>query len=253
MEDLEGLICIIIVLALLVGGGYMVYRWLIPQPESIGTVTRVEDVVQHARNEGTLEVVSDTEDLYRHDALRVSDGGEGLLDFGDELQLRLFNDTELNITKWEKAPDRPWIASWYMYRGGCTGEVHKGEATMITPTGVEVTVLATKFFVIYNHYTEQTTAGNFDGTVEVASGGSSDSLKMGYYVVADAGKPPGQQHKIPFTIEEFEQLARDLKSPVDAFGEAAGWPPEVMPEVPEAVPEVMEATVEAPVEAPVPE
>ena len=227
MEDLEDLITTIIVLALLVGVGYMVYRWLKPPPENepIGIVTRKQDVVQHGRNEGSLREVSGTEDLYRDDVLRVSDGGEGLLDFGDELQLRLFNDTGLNITEWEEPPDRPPIASFFVHKkGGCTGKVYEGaKATIITPTGVEVTVLGTRFFVIYNHHTEQTAAGNFDGTVEVASGGSSVSLKVGYYVVANADQPPGQQHKIPFTMDEFERRARDLKSPVNAFGETAGW------------------------------
>lgn len=188
----------------------------------IGTVSLVISEVLHGKSAETLESLPDTRDLYLGDVLRVRNGGEGLVDFGDSMRLRLFNDTKLGVTKWDIAPDASWQAGMFLTDGGLVGQlVESGnEVAFDTPGGAQITVLGTEFFVVYDPVSQETLVGNFHGTVDVSSGGVEITLAADMMVRVRAGQPPDPQQPIGMTREEFEQQARALQSAVEAARQA---------------------------------
>ena len=186
-------------------------------PVSIGEISRELDVVEHGPNAEELNRVEEPVTLNPGDSLRITQGGEALLDFGSFLRLRLFNDTQLSKIIAESAADTPLIARLVLERGGFTGNLTKAgkEARFQTPGGAEILVLGTTFFVVYDPKNGTTTVGNFDGVVGAVSGGQSESLSPGHFFSMPAGAPPGPEQPIPITLAEFNAAARELQSPIE--------------------------------------
>ncbi len=179
-----------------------------------GIVIRKATVVEHGPDIDSLEELLDEIPFYEGDALRVTQGGEALMDFGDRLWLRLFNDTELNVVSAKAEQGTSWDVQAFLEAGGVTGELTEagGQVVIEVPGGPRITILGTTFFVVYDPATGVTTVGNFHGHVEVTDGGRSITLSPGYYVTLPSGSP------LPLAIglTAFEARARVQQSPVIA-------------------------------------
>ncbi len=180
--------------------------------KSIGTVTLVLSEVLHGSSVDTLKTLPGTRDLHLGDVLRVLNGGEGLVDFGDSMRLRLFNDTVLGVTKWDIAPDASWQAGMFLTDGGLVGQLVEAgkEVAFDTPGGAQITVLGTAFLVVYDSVNRETIVGNWNGTVIVTSAGIPIALAPGHGMHVQDGQPPGPQHPLGMTRDEYEQQARVL-------------------------------------------
>jgi hypothetical protein len=186
-------------------------------PVSIGMLVRDLDVVEHGPSADEMVPVEDSVSLNPGDSLRVTKGGEGVLDFGGFLQLRVFNDTQLNEIVIESAANTPPIARLLLERGGFTGELVKegSKAIFQTPGGAEITVLGTTFFIVYDPKDGTTTLGNFEGSLGVISNGKLASLNAGHFLKVPAGEPPGPEQPLLIDREAFDTAARELKSPIE--------------------------------------
>lgn len=185
-------------------------------PIAVGSVQRETDTVERGSDENSLEPVTDNVSLFAGDALRLTNGGEGLLDFGSGLLLRLFNDTQANLVKAETAAGVPLDVEMYLTEGGFTGQLTAagGRATFNTPGGATITVLGTDFLVAYDAISGLTLVGNFHGTVEVSGGGTTIALASSSLVTVPFGGPPDPPVALTLALADFEQLARDRLSPV---------------------------------------
>jgi hypothetical protein len=193
-----------------------------PAGAPVGTLTRQLDLVEQGLAGRALQAVTGTSLLHAGDALRVSQGGEGLLDFGQQLQLRLFNDTSTNLVEAASAPGAPLFVRLYLELGGFTGRLQSpGSFQVRTPSGAQILVLGTRFFVIYDPATGITWVGNFDGLLGVAAGGALTPLPAGTYLMVPAGERPGPPLPLTFTPEQFESRARQLASPSAALARLA--------------------------------
>ena len=176
-----------------------------PQPDgSIGTIQKeLSDVLQNA------EQVQSINPLNQDDELRVQNGGVGLLEFGQDLRLRLFNETmagEIEATHMESDPNSPLIVRLALFAGGFSGQLYKpgNKATFTTPGGAQIVVLGTDFFVVYDPDSKITTVGNFSGTMGVIAGGESVSLASGHFLEIPREGTPGEQQQLSFSFNEFE-------------------------------------------------
>jgi len=205
--------------------------WPISTPapgEKIGTVENEKSDV--LRNSVEVEKVND---LIQDDALSIRNGGVGLVKFGQDLSLRLFNETiidDIKATRSEGDPNSPLIARMTLFMGGLTGRLvkEKSTATFETMSGAKILVKGTEFFIVYDPRTKITTVGNFSGLLGVRSGGVSENVASGHYRQLPPNGPPGDQKEIPFTFLEFEDRARDRESPILALRE---WIPSGLAQV----------------------
>jgi hypothetical protein len=189
-----------------------------PAPgEIIGSIERERAVVW----QGGEQVVEKNR-LKERDKLSVSHGGVGLLDFGGNLHLRLFNTSvagEILGTTTSSDPNSSFFVQLTLFAGGFSGQLVEpdGEATFKVPGGATIRVYGTKFFVVYDPDTSVTTVGNFSGIVGVTVGGEWVILTDGHYIELRPGETPGEQKIIPFTFQQFEDRARERESPVLAL------------------------------------
>jgi hypothetical protein len=183
---------------------------------ALGTVSAESDVVEHGSAVDLLEQLAESDvSFFEGDVLRVHDGGEGVLDFGDQLRLRLFNDSQLEILSVASEPDAPLDVRMFLEEGGFTGELQPlgGQVVFETPGGAEVTVLGTEFWVVYDASAKVTVVGNWGGTVEVAGAGTSVSLDPDKLIdVPDDGTPGAQTPMGGLARTDLEQLAREEQS-----------------------------------------
>ncbi|HEY4688951.1 MAG TPA: LysM peptidoglycan-binding domain-containing protein [Anaerolineae bacterium] len=190
--------------------------------EPLGSVSREAEVVEHGKDCNTLQKLLDRVALlYRGECIRVREGGEALLDFGDSMRLRLFNDSRLGQIQTDSAPDIPLDVRMFLEEGGFTGQFTEqgGRAAFKTPGGAQITVLGTEFFVVYESHGGLTLVGNFHGTVEVEAAGARVSLAPGHYVHVPGGQPPGPQWPIGKSRDEFDARSRELQSAAAAARE----------------------------------
>lgn len=191
----------------------------------LGTLSLEQDMVEHGSDVDQLTPVINRALIYAEDAIRITEGGEALLDFGDQILMRMFNDTEMEVVSIDYAEDAPPAVVMHLFRGGFTGQLTAEGARAIyeTPGGASITILGTEYFITYDPDTGITSAGNFGGTVEVTGAGSSIRLKEGFFVEVPANQPPGPQQPLPLSLVNFEARARTLQSPLTAVDEAGAW------------------------------
>lgn len=185
-----------------------------PSTTALGRVRRELDVVEHGPGSGTLQQLTGSADLLAGDRLRVRGGGECLLDFGDMMQLRLFNDSALGVVSAESTEDVPLEVALYLEEGGFTGELtaEGGQAVFETPGGATITVLGTEFFLVYDPSRAMTVAGSFSGTVAVEGAGFTLNVAEGQYTEVPSGGSPGPPLPIPLSRQEFERRTRGSQS-----------------------------------------
>lgn len=175
------------------------------------------DLVEQVVAGGEPQAISGVSPLHAGDALRVTRGGEGLLDFGDQLKLRLFNDSLLGVTA-ASEPGAPLEVRLFLEAGGFTGQLagSGGQAVFETPGGAQVLVEGTEFMLAYDPESGLSTAGNFSGTVWLQFGNSRAKLNPGWWVDIPAipTGAPVEPRRLPFDRQTYEDLARQLGSPL---------------------------------------
>ncbi len=189
-----------------------------PTDSSIGTIERVTDTVHQNQNQ-----VTGTKNLVQNDSLRLFNGGESLLNFGSDMVLRLFNDTQLGTVRTSNAAGTPLVVKMTLFAGGFTGQTFKPGAspTFNTPNNAQINVFGTSFFIVYDPDQGLTTAGNFDGGMEIQAGGSGPvPIPPGFLRQAQGNNQPSPEVPIPFSMTEFEDMARQFQSPVAVVNEA---------------------------------
>jgi hypothetical protein len=185
-------------------------------PSSIGSIERVSDTVQHNENQ-----VTEVDNLFQNDSLRMFGGGEGLLDFGSDMRLRMFNDTELGGVRTTGDPETPMIVQLTLFSGGFSGQLFRegGKFEFDTPNGAKIHVFATTFVVAYDRTTQQTLVANFEGDVRVEAAGSQlIQIRPGEIYQVQAGKEPVFWGQVPWTPGEYEEQARSSQSALIPFG-----------------------------------
>jgi hypothetical protein len=199
-----------------------------PGKDPVGIVQRVSDTVEH--NQVRLSSLAP---IYQNDSLRLYGGGEGRLAVGN-LELRLFNDTQLKEIRSESAPGQPLGVRLYLEAGGFTGRLTEsgGQAVFNTPGGATIRVFGTTFYLVFDPGSQTTTVGNFEGALEIESGGEVQPVQPGTFRQALEGQPPTPEQPIPFSQDEFEGLARELGSPVEVINQT----PPVVVFTPEPIP-----------------
>jgi hypothetical protein len=106
----------------------------------------------------------------------------------------------------------------FLEAGGFTGQLAEsgGQAVFETPGGAQVLVQGTEFMLAYDPQNGVSTAGNFSGTVWVQGGGRLLQLNPGWWVDVAPGPTgaPVEPRPLPFDRGTYEQLARQLGSPL---------------------------------------
>jgi hypothetical protein len=178
------------------------------QTGSDGTLSHVRDDIEYGSGSGSLQSLSagDRVTFGSGDRVHVFNGGEGRLDFGSDMVLRLFNDTNLNVVRILADAGSPREVQMRLEDGGFTGtySASGGSMTVDTPGGTAVLVRGTEFFVVYAPGSQVTLAGNFGGTVELDWGSGPTPLSSGYFREILPGGPTGPEQPIPLTRAEFE-------------------------------------------------
>ena len=189
-----------------------------PAGSSIGTIELVTNTVHQNQKQ-----VVGTNNLAQNDSVRLFGGGESLLNFGSDMILRLFNDTQLGGVRTSNAPGTPLVVKMTLLAGGFAGRTYKPGArpTFNTPNNAQINVFGTSFFIVYDPEQDLTTAGNFEGSMEIQAGGSEPTpIQSGFMRQAQGGDPPTPEVEIPFSMTEFEDMARQFQSPVAVVNEA---------------------------------
>jgi len=185
-----------------------------PRPSTTleGTLSHERDDIEYGPSSGSLQALSagDSVTFHSGDRVRVINGGEGLLDFGSNMVLRLFNNTSLNVVSIRADAGSPLDVQMFLEDGGFTGSysANGGSLTINTPGGTAVIVRGTEFFVTYAPGSQVTLAGSFDGRVELDWGNGPTSLTSGYYREILPSGPTGPEQPIPLTRQEFEDETR---------------------------------------------
>jgi hypothetical protein len=188
---------------------------LTPEEEPAGNLTPERDVVEHGDSANSLQQLFSAAAFFEGDFMRISQGGEALMEIGTDLWLRLFNDSELNVVSVEAAEGTPLDVQLFLADGGFTGQLtaENGQAQFETPNGVTVTILGTSFFVGYDPSTADTTLVNFEGSIMYEDGSGENILAPGFMVTAPSGR---QQEITPISMREFEANIRRMNSSLDA-------------------------------------
>ena len=189
------------------------------QPGPAAKITRELNIVRKGSSADNLVELYGTGPLLDGDVVQVAEGGEAILDFGDFLRMRLFNDSRLNAVKVASAAGVPLDVRMTLEAGGFTGVLTQsgGHAEYQTPGGTRILVLGTEFFVIYDPASGVTTVGSFQGLVGVEAGGVGRAIPAGFFVEVSLGGQPGPEIPIRFTLQELDRQARVLRSPIAAL------------------------------------
>jgi len=182
------------------------------EDQSIGTVSRVSDVVQQNQAQ-----VQDTNPLQQDDTIRLEKGGEGLLDFGGGLLLRLFNDSQVGGVQSESAQGSALLVRLRLEFGGFTGQLTQpgGQVVFETPNGATINVAGTDFFLVYNLAGGETYCGNWGGQMWVEANGSGRlPVTQGLIYRVETGGQPAPWLRMPWSMQQFEQLSRSTGTPL---------------------------------------
>jgi hypothetical protein len=197
-----------------------------PVGNPLGDLIPEKKSVEHGPDENSLAQVSENAPFFTGDAIRVTQGGEALLDFQNQLRLRLFNDTQSQVVSADvDTAGTPVDVLVFLAEGGFTGELTRtgGKAVFQTPGGAEITVLGTAFWIVYDPIQRQTSCGNFHGSMRVSGAGIDQPLPEGYAITIPDGQAPGQPRLMSQTQPEFENQARIHNSPIVAASSSDQW------------------------------
>ena len=183
--------------------------------DAIGKISLVTNVVEHNKNQ-----VTGSESFYNQDSIGLLNGGEGRLDFLGGLAINLFNDTLVGDIQSEAASGSSMLSKMRLEYGGFTGSLTTSgtSASFETPNGAVITVYGTDFFIVYDPANSTTSAGNFQGSLEVQMGdGPALPVPGGTFRQILPGGEITPEAPLTFSKPDFEERSRQSGSPIAAF------------------------------------
>lgn len=193
------------------------------QPESseagggrIGAVYR-EDPQVRAGPSGALVQVNDQRDLNNHDEVHVASGGKAHLEFfrgaSGVIALDLYNNSKLERIRADAVDvgtsDPLWVRIRLAFGLAAINVKSGGSQQVSLPNGVDVRVLGTDAYVLYDPDTGYASIGNFEGSVTWSfAGGQEVRLSSGNLVDVEPGGGYIVQ-PLPFDREELDSVARN--------------------------------------------
>jgi LysM repeat protein len=195
--------------------------------ESIGTVSTVQTRVQ-AGPLDNLSNVPISQVLYSHDAVHVTEGGIALLNFLDQVALKLFNDTTVGGVNAEILETTNRRLHMKLERGGLSGQVVKGSNSggvdFEIANGVHIYIVGTSFYITYDPATDIVSVGNFDGIVGYHVAGQSPQMLPAGSLVDILPGGIIQLFNMPFDIKSFDMAAQTSNSPIQGLKSLRGLP-----------------------------
>ncbi len=197
---------------------------------TIGTVNTIQTRVQ-AGPAGNLNNVSISQTLYSHDAVQVTDGGIALLNFLDQVAIKLFNDTSVGGVNAEILESTNRRIHMKLERGGLSGQVVKGSGGVDfeIANGVHIYIVGTSFYITYDSSTDIISAGNFDGIVGYQVPGQSSQLLPASSLIDILPGGVIQLSNMQFDIKAFELAAQMANSPIQGLSSLRGLSTSLIP------------------------
>ena len=185
--------------------------------QSIGQIEKLQGGVQAGPDESSLINVDPRMDMYDDDAVHVFDNGKANLDFGYGLTFTLYNDTIEEGTSVD-TDGTSHQAVLKLSQGGLKGHNPPDSTTTVNlPNGVNIRILGTNYFIIYDPVEDKVWVYNFDGTLQYQlPGGSYQVLFSGYLVEITNGQVTQLYDGLSFTEDYFDTFATQLNSPIEA-------------------------------------
>ncbi|MEW5938650.1 MAG: hypothetical protein AB1750_03215 [Chloroflexota bacterium] len=189
-----------------------------PADDSIGTISRVLDLVWAGRG-GDLTEVSGNAYLYNNGSVKITDGGKATLAFHNDINLTLYNDTSTGAIYGEVDPSVPNYVRMKLERGGVLGQVAKkgNTAEISVAYGSTVRVVGTAFYVVYDEETGFTSVGNYDGELYFNPNGAGEIFLPAKTQVDIAPDGALFYYELPNDPDLFDALATDYASPRDGL------------------------------------
>ena len=208
-----------------------------PAPsQAVGQVEKLQGAVQ-AGPETALSNVDPRREMYNNDAVRVFDNGKANLDFGYGLTFTLYNNTVgagTNVI----TEGTSHQAVLKLSEGGLKGHNPDGSRTTVElPNGVDIFILGTNYFIIYDPAEERAWVYNFDGAMAYQlPGGNVETLFPGDLIEINDGQII-RQSGLSFSLEQFDSAATRLNSPIEGVKEilTAGIPVTSQEETPATI------------------
>lgn len=190
----------------------------------MGELTKIDGTVKYGRNSGVLQNLEGNQPFQSGNTIQVSEGGDGILEFGEGEQLRLFNDTQLIVSSVTNGSCSASAAHITLDQGGLLGQgAGSGiEHDIKTPGGVDVKVRDARFLITYDPDSGTTTIAKWEGSMMVSAGSSTIAVLDGFYAEIYYQQAPSPQFRIPISMEDYENQARNLKSPLKAVSKITG-------------------------------
>jgi hypothetical protein len=185
---------------------------------TIGTVSNIRTQV-YAGAPDNLKLIKGESKLGNEDFVTVADGGKARLIFPGPISLLLYNQSEMDGIKMEfENNSNPRIVN-RLIRGGFSGYVEPGNhLTINLAFGIQVNVLGTNFFVLYDDKNGFVTIGKFDGSLSVSIPGQ-DTFPLGDSELIDVNSKGEltRYSSLPFTPAQFDIAADACVTPTQGF------------------------------------
>jgi len=200
--------------------------------QSIGQVEKLQGEVQSGP-QSSLANVDPKRFMYNNDAIHVFDNGKANVDFGYGLTFTLYNDTIGGGTS-VSTDGTSLQAVLKLSEGGLRGHNPLGSITkVLIPNGVNILILGTHYFITYDPAEDVVWVYNFDGNVQYAlPSGSYQALPAQTLLEVSHAQVVQLYSDIGLSTDDFDTLATQLNSPIQAAEEMAKGAPEIPQEIP---------------------
>ena len=179
-----------------------------PLPEAIGMISAENTLVESGPSDNLIPVTQ-IQNFFNNDTVRVTNGGIAKLDFFvNQISIRLFNDTAVDDVKADPSgtPDR--FVRMKLVFGGLSGEVTKNGIPVHfeLTNGVNIYILGTQFLVLFDPETSTTYIGNFEGTVAYSIPGQLVQFTQAGQLYEISSNFEIKQSTLNFTRTDIENL-----------------------------------------------
>lgn len=204
------------------------------EPVRIGEVSREEARVwHHVVNEGESELTdSGGKTLYRGDGVNVSEDGKALLRLGG-VEVYLLAKSDMLVG--EGSSENFNIINLRLALGGiiCENNSEEKLVSFLNEYDVKADVYGTTMFFFYDNEYAVSWIGNFDGHVDVESGGEILTLPAGQMTAVRDGQPPEDPVDLYFSRDELMETVDAGFTPVEIMRvEVPAYFPQILYPIP---------------------